>query len=68
MIEFRLGDASTAPSEQVLATWQVDDELVAAICTGINVHPIVPKQHREAQGGRHCSSSLLDAHQWVRAM
>ena len=53
MIEFRLGDTSAAPSEQVLATWLVEDELVAAYCTGISARPVVQKQRGEAQGGEH---------------
>jgi hypothetical protein len=50
MIEFRLGDTSTAPSEQVLSTWLVEDELVAALCTGISTRSVAVKQRREAQG------------------
>jgi hypothetical protein len=50
LIEFRLGDTSAAPSEQVLSTWLVEDELVAALCTGISARPAAVKQRREAQG------------------
>jgi hypothetical protein len=53
MIEFRLGDTSAAPSEQVLSTWLVEDELVAALCTGISVRSVAVKQRREAQGDEH---------------
>jgi hypothetical protein len=48
VIEFHLGNSSTAPSEQVLATWLVEDELVAALCTGISARPIA-QQRRAAQ-------------------
>ncbi len=55
MIEFRLGDTSATPSEQVLAKWLEEDELVAALCTGISARPSVQKQdkssRREAQVG-----------------
>jgi hypothetical protein len=50
VVEFRLGGSSAAPSEQVLATWLVEDELVAALCTGISTRPVTSRQRREAQG------------------
>ena len=53
LIEFRLGDTSTAPSEQVLSTWLVEDEMVAAMCTGVSARSVALKQRREAQGDEH---------------
>jgi hypothetical protein len=39
MIEYRLGEGSDAPSEQVLNTWLESGDLVEALCTGLTARP-----------------------------
>jgi hypothetical protein len=39
MIEFRLGEGSEAPSEQLLNTWLESGDLVEALCTGLTARP-----------------------------
>jgi hypothetical protein len=45
-IEFRLGDDSDAPAEQLLNSWLESGELVQAFCTGLTARPFV---HREGK-------------------
>jgi hypothetical protein len=39
MIEFRLGEGSEAPSEQLLNQWLESGDLVEALCTGLTARP-----------------------------
>jgi hypothetical protein len=39
MIEFRLGEGSEAPSEQLLNAWLESGDLVEALCTGLTARP-----------------------------
>ncbi len=66
MLEFRLGEGSAAPSEQLLSRWLEEGELVVALCTGLSARPFVQKedktyrrQGREVQIGEE--TAHLDA-------
>src|SRR5258708_40284122 len=39
MIEFRLGEGSETPSEQLLNSWLEAGDLVEALCTGLTARP-----------------------------
>ncbi len=45
MIEFRLGEGSEAPSEQLLTAWLESGDVVEALCTGLSARPFV--QHKD---------------------
>jgi hypothetical protein len=45
-VEFRLGDDSDAPAEQLLNSWLESGELVQAFCTGLAARPFI---HREGK-------------------
>jgi hypothetical protein len=46
MIEFRLGEGSDAPSEQLLNTWLESGDLVEALCTGLTARPFVQNKDK----------------------
>jgi hypothetical protein len=46
MIEFRLGDGSEAPSEQVLTSWLESGDVVEALCTGLSARPFVQSKDK----------------------
>jgi hypothetical protein len=46
MIEFRLGEGSEAPSEQVLYGWRESGDLVEALCTGLTARPFVQNKDK----------------------
>jgi hypothetical protein len=46
MIEFRLGEGSDAPSEQLLTTWLESGELVEALCTGLTARPFMQNKDK----------------------
>src|SRR5262249_22700810 len=41
LVEFRLGEGSEAPSEQLLTTWLASGDLVEALCTGLTARPFL---------------------------
>jgi len=41
LIEFRLGEGSEAPSEQLLTAWLESGDLVEALCTGLSARPFL---------------------------
>jgi hypothetical protein len=46
MIEYRLGEGSEAPSEQLLTTWLESGELVEALCTGLTARPFMQNKDK----------------------
>ncbi len=46
MIEFRLGEGSEAPSEQLLNAWLESGDLVEALCTGLTARPFVQNKDK----------------------
>src|SRR5258708_14525550 len=46
MIEFRLGEGSDAPSEQLLNAWLESGDLVEALCTGLTARPFVQNKDK----------------------
>jgi hypothetical protein len=46
MIEFRLGEGSDAPSEQVLNAWLESGDLVEALCTGLTARPFKQQEDK----------------------
>src|SRR5262249_29700587 len=41
LVEFRLGEGSEAPSEQLLTSWLESGDLVEALCTGHTARPLL---------------------------
>jgi len=46
LIEFRLGEGSEAPSEQLLTAWLESGDLVEALCTGLTARPFVQQRDK----------------------
>jgi hypothetical protein len=46
MVEFRLGEGSSAPSEQLLTAWLESGDLVEALCTGLSARPFVQNKDK----------------------
>jgi hypothetical protein len=46
MIEYRLGEGSDAPSEQLLNAWLESGDLVEALCTGLTARPFVQNKDK----------------------
>jgi hypothetical protein len=49
MIEFRTGEGSDAPSEQLLNTWLESGELVEALCSGLTARPFKQDESKTYQ-------------------
>ncbi len=48
-VEFRLGEDSQAPSEELLNQWLESGELVQAFCTGLTARPFVHQEGKNYQ-------------------
>jgi hypothetical protein len=46
MIEYRLGEGSDAPSEQLLNAWLESGDLVEALCTGLTARPFIQNKDK----------------------
>ena len=46
LVEFRLGEGSEAPSEQLLTAWLESGDLVEALCTGLTARPFVQQRDK----------------------
>jgi hypothetical protein len=46
MVEFRIGEGSEAPSEQLLTAWLESGELVEALCTGLTARPFMQSKDK----------------------
>ena len=65
-VEFRLGEDSQAPSEQLLTQWIESGELVQAYCTGLTARPFVHQEGKtyQARGSEreiNGSKAVLDS-------
>jgi hypothetical protein len=60
-IEFRLGETSQAPSEELLNQWIESGELVQAFCTGLTARPFVHQEGKayQARGSQKEINGLL---------
>jgi hypothetical protein len=48
-VEFRLGESSQAPSEELLTQWIESGDLVQAFCTGLTARPFVHQEGKTYQ-------------------